>query len=129
MSLQLLACFGCSLVLLTGRRFSLIPSFLTWILIACSLSLLSNSSLSSPTVKLYIPNQQQHPPNCAPNQPPTRTPCLSHCGRYDMCRRRKGGRCTKGTAGKFTVLLLEPISINIKLRCTKTPPTHTNIII
>lgn len=20
--------------------------------------------------------------------------------RYDMCRRRKGGRCTKGTAGK-----------------------------
>lgn len=23
--------------------------------------------------------------------------------RYDMCRRRKGGRCTKGTAGMFEI--------------------------
>ena len=25
--------------------------------------------------------------------------------RYDMCRRRKGGRCTKGTAGTFARFL------------------------
>lgn len=29
------------------------------------------------------------------------TPKTNLTNRYDMCRRRKGGRCTKGTAGKL----------------------------
>lgn len=30
--------------------------------------------------------------------------------RYDMCRRRKGGRCTKGTAGNFANIFFILIS-------------------
>lgn len=30
-----------------------------------------------------------------------KTKTTDFTNRYDMCRRRKGGRCTKGTAGKL----------------------------
>lgn len=38
--------------------------------------------------------------------------------RYDMCRRRKGGRCTKGTAGNVTVYFADG-----KLLCRRAPPS------
>lgn len=46
--------------------------------------------------------------------------------RYDMCRRRKGGRCTKGTAGKRIYTKLQyKNKLNIKDHTHTRTRTHT----
>lgn len=39
--------------------------------------------------------------------------------RYDMCRRRKGGRCTKGTAGKNNNFLAPGSYLRFKRNASK----------